>query len=67
VNGAGTRAEDHPRRFTVIKLVHRVTGRGVPVAAVEEAVRLSEQKYCTVRHTLDPAMPVTWSVEVVEG
>jgi putative redox protein len=63
----GQRSEAHPRRFTAIEFVHRVTGRGVPAAAVEEAVRLSEEKYCSVRHTLDPAMPVTWRVEVLEA
>jgi len=61
------RAEVHPRRYTSVALVHRVTGRNVPLAAVEEAVRLSAEKYCSVRHTLDPAMPVTDRCEVVEG
>lgn len=63
----GTRAEEPPRRFVAIELVHRVTGRGVPLEAVEEAVRLSESKYCSVRHTLDPAMPVRSTCEVREG
>ena len=61
------RAETHPKRFTAIRLVHRVTGRNVPLAAVEEAVRLSAERYCSVRHTLDPGMPITDRCEVVEG
>ena len=64
---AGERAEGHPRRFTAIELVHRVTGRGLPVAAVEEALRLSEEKYCSVRHTLDPGLALHSRVEVKEG
>ena len=50
-----------------IRLVHRVKGRDVPLAALEEAVRLSAERYCSVRHTLDPAMPITDRCEVVEG
>jgi putative redox protein len=64
---AGERASTHPRRYLSIELVHRVTGRGVPEAAVAEAVRLSEEKYCSVRHTLDPTMRLTSRIEVVEG
>ncbi len=61
------RAETHPKRLLSVTLVHRVTGRGVPLAAVEEAARLSAERYCSVRHTLDPAMPMTDRCEVVEG
>lgn len=61
------RAETHPRRLTAVTLVHRVSGRGVPLAAVEEAVRLSEERYCSVHHTLDPAMPMTTRCEVTEA
>lgn len=67
VSMSAERAETHPKRYTAIQLVHRVTGRGVPLAALEEAVRLSEERYCSVHHTLDPAMPVTSRCEVVEG
>lgn len=63
----GERAETHPRRFRAFTFAHRVTGRGVSVAAVEEAIRLSEAKYCTVRHSLDPAVEVEHHVEVVEA
>src|SRR5712691_2276110 len=45
---SGERAADHPRRYTAIELVHRVTGQGVQLKAVEEAVRLSVEKYCSV-------------------
>jgi len=34
---------------------------------VAEAVRLSEEKYCSVHHTLDPAMPITSQIEMREG
>lgn len=67
VSMSAERAETHPKRYTAIQFVHRVTGHDVPLAALEEAVRLSEERYCSVHHTLDPALPITSRCEVVEG
>ena len=61
------RADTHPRRLVRVDLVHRVRGHGLREAAVAEAVRLSEVKYCSVRHSLDPGMPIHSRVEVSEG
>jgi len=63
----GARADAAPRRYVSIELVHRVTGRGVPLQALVEAVRLSEERYCSVHHTLDPALPIVSRCEVIEG
>ncbi|MFN8589477.1 MAG: OsmC family protein [Candidatus Eisenbacteria bacterium] len=63
----GERSPDPPRRFLSMTLVHRVTGRGIPESALEQAVRLSEEKYCSVRWTLDPQMPVANRWEIVEA
>jgi len=62
----GQRRFEHPRYFTAIETVHRVRGRGVPIAAVEEAVRLSEEKYCTVHHSLRRDIVFTTRIEVVD-
>lgn len=63
----GERAADHPRRFTRIEVIHRVTGRGIPVSALSEAIALSEQKYCSVRHTLRPDLEILHRAEVIEA
>jgi putative redox protein len=63
----GDRRTEHPRSFTRIRVLHRVTGRGVSAAAVEDAVRLSVERYCSVYYTLDPAVPIDQTVEVLEG
>ena len=64
---SGERSEAHPKRFLSITLLHRVTGTAVPVAAVEEAVRLSSEKYCSVHFSLDPNLPMHERVEVLEA
>lgn len=46
------RAVDHPRKFTAMTIEYIVTGRGIDPAAVERAVQLSEDKYCSVINTL---------------
>jgi len=60
------RREEHPRAFTAIEIVHRVHGRSVKPAAVEEAVRLSEEKYCSVHHSLNPGIRFSNRIEVLE-
>ena len=62
----GTRRDEHPRSFTDIEVVHRVRGRGIDRRAVEEAVRLSETKYCSVHATLAPGVRLTSRIEVEE-
>lgn len=47
----GTRAADPPRRFTHVELVFHVQG-DVPVAAIERAIALSRDRYCSVWHSL---------------
>ncbi|HEY7531078.1 MAG TPA: OsmC family protein [Gemmatimonadota bacterium] len=61
----GDRREEHPRRFTRIEGEFRIAG-AVERAKAERAVRLAVEKYCSVRASLDPAIPVEWRV-VLEG
>ena len=64
---SGERAAVHPRRYTAIELVHRVTGQGVRRSAVEEALRLSVEKYCSVYHSIRPDIVITNRIEILEG
>lgn len=61
----GERAEEHPRRYTSITLVHRFTGTDLSLAAVEEAIRLSTEKYCSVYHSLRPDLPIRNEIELL--
>ena len=59
----GERKEDPPRYFTSFTLHFIVTG-GVPEVAVERAVRLSRDKYCSVWHSLRQDIAFETSFEV---
>ncbi|MFI5372012.1 MAG: OsmC family protein [Candidatus Eisenbacteria bacterium] len=63
----GDRREEHPRVFTRIMVRHVVTGRGVSETAVREAIRLSDEKYCTVHAMLAPVTRLESSWEIHEG
>jgi len=41
-------AERPPQVFTTVRIRHIVTGYGIDKAAVERAIQLSEEKYCSV-------------------
>ena len=61
----GERHPEHPRRFTRIEVVHRVRGRDLSRAAIEEAIRLSDTKYCSVYATLAPAVEIVSRYEIL--
>jgi putative redox protein len=61
------RAEGTPRRVTKVHLGYRIVGHGIDPAQAERAIELGVTKYCTVRDSMDPEMPVTWSLELSEG
>jgi putative redox protein len=61
----GERRADHPRRFTHIEVIHRLRGRDLDPRAIEEAIRLSDTKYCSVYATLAPAVEVVSRFEIL--
>ncbi len=61
------RAENDPKVFTAIHLHFVVTGRALPAAAVERAIALSHEKYCSATIMLGATARITTSHEIVEG
>jgi putative redox protein len=63
VTFTGTRAEQPPRRFLQIELRFDVRG-AVPPDAVERAIALSREKYCSVWHSFrqDIALSTTFHI-----
>ena len=58
------RADGYPAVYTEIKLVYRVRG-AVSHKAMEDAVRLSKEKYCSVSAMLEKTAKITYSIEHV--
>jgi len=59
-------AERPPQVFVAIRIHHIVTGHGIDPAAVNEAVRISEEKYCSVEAMLKHTATITTTFEVLE-
>jgi putative redox protein len=62
----GMRAEGVPRRLVAGELLFRIAGEGLDRENTERAIDLSINKYCSVRSSLDPEVPVTWRLELSE-
>jgi len=60
----GERRQEHPRIFTRIEVVHRLRGRDLDPGAVEEAVRLSDTRYCTVHGMLGGTAEIVSRIEI---
>jgi len=61
------RAPTEPKVFTKIHMHFTVTGKGVPSAAVERAVAMSHEKYCSATIMLAKTAGITTSFEVLEA
>ena len=59
-------ADRPPQIFTAIRIKHVLTGMGIDKAAVEQAIQLSEEKYCSVEAMLKPNAAVATTFEVRE-
>ena len=61
------RAATDPKVFTRIHMHFVVTGRGLDAGAVERAIALSHDKYCSASIMLGKTAEITTSFEVLEA
>lgn len=66
VRAQAERATGYPSVYTEIKLTYRVGGKVSP-KAVEDAVRLSKEKYCSVSAMLEETAMITTAIEYREA
>jgi putative redox protein len=59
-------ADLHPQVFTAVRVHHVVTGFEIDSAAIDEAIRLSEEKYCSVGAMLKQTATFQTTYEIVE-
>jgi putative redox protein len=60
----GDQMSDPPYTFTCIHLHYQISGAVNP-EKLERAIRLSEDKYCSVISTLRPGVPITSDFEIL--
>jgi putative redox protein len=64
---SGEQDADPPWIFRRIHTVYEVRGHELSAKAVEHAVTLSEEKYCSVRATLEGNVELTHEVRILEA
>jgi putative redox protein len=63
----GDRTTEHPKVFTDINVEYIVTGINLDQVAVERAVELSEEKYCSAQAMLNKVARITHKITLIEG
>ena len=58
--------ETPPWRFRKIHIHYQAIGKGIDLDKLAKAIRISEEKYCSVYATLKDAIEITHDYEVVE-
>ncbi|MEP7382378.1 MAG: OsmC family protein [Gemmatimonadota bacterium] len=64
VDVEAARADATPARVIGILLKFRIAGDGIDRVHAERAIDLAVNKYCSVRDSLDPMLPVRWTLEL---
>ena len=63
----GEKTDTYPKIYKEVHIEYVVTGTGVEADAVERAIALSLDKYCSVGATLAKAGTITHSYRIIEG
>lgn len=66
VNARAERADAPPRVYTEIEIEYVLRGRGIKPKAVEDAIRLSKEKYCSASIMLGRTAQITTSFRIEE-
>ena len=61
------RADTEPKVFTKIHMHFTVTGKAIPAVAVERAIALSHEKYCSASIMLAKMAEITTSFELLDA
>ena len=63
---SGAQDPDPPWSFRKIQVVYTLRGRGLTEKAVSDAIKLSEDKYCSVKATLNKSVDIDTEYRIIE-
>lgn len=66
VNVSGELTEEHPKQYKSMHVTYEFWGKDLPMAKLEKAVNLSEERYCGVSAVYKKVMPVTSEIIIHE-
>lgn len=66
MNVRGEKAEGYPQKFTTMDIEFVITGKNISEEAVNRAVKLSMDKYCSVKATLEGSAKISYTYKIIE-
>ena len=60
----GETADEHPKKFTSMKVIYRFKGKDLPMDKIKKAVDLSRERYCGVSANYSAAFTITHEIIV---
>ena len=67
ISARGTRRDEDPRYYESIELEYMLAGPGIRKDAVERAIRLSQEKYCSVKAMVKDAIRINVKYRIANG
>lgn len=58
----GDLTEEHPKQFTKMHIIYEFSGKDLPIAKLEKAISLSQERYCGVSASYTKAMEITYEI-----
>jgi len=57
--------EEHPKHFIKMHVIYEFKGKDLPMAKLEKAIELSEERYCGVSATYKQTMELTSEIKIL--
>lgn len=61
----GDVAEEHPKKYTRMKIIYQFKGKDLPIDKIERAISLSQDKYCSVSAVYREALPLEHEIRII--
>jgi len=61
---SGNRVEEHPKVFSDIQVIYRLSGENIQVEKVNKALQMAEQVYCSASNMIKKVAEITYSIEI---
>lgn len=60
--------EDHPKTYTKMHLIYEFKSKGeaLPLAKIEKAVKLSQERYCGVSALFEKAIELSYEIRILD-
>ena len=62
----GDVANDHPKKYTQMKVIYQFKGKGLQLEKLQKAIDLSQEKYCGVSAVYRDALKLETEIRIVE-